>query len=136
VQFLFPYTLSLLGSYKQTVIFNCIETLFVFSFRLGQVRHLTGLSAEPSYLQKLTHVIYNYRSDVVTKIDSIQAVHLGTDYLVEVDIGLPARMPLCRAHDIGAGLQSQLETIDGVERAFVHLDFEFEHMPECEHKIV
>ncbi len=45
-------------------------------------------------------------------------------------------MPLCMAHDIGAGLQSQLETIDDVERAFVHLDFEFEHMPACEHKIL
>jgi divalent metal cation (Fe/Co/Zn/Cd) transporter len=72
----------------------------------------------------------------VTKIDSIQAVHHGTNLLVEVDLGLPASMPLCEAHDIGAELQSQLETIDDVERAFVHLDFEFEHMPACEHKDV
>jgi len=72
----------------------------------------------------------------VTKIDSIQAVHLGTNFLVEVDIGLPGSMPLAHAHDIGAELQGQLETIDDVERAFVHLDFEFEHMPACEHKIV
>jgi divalent metal cation (Fe/Co/Zn/Cd) transporter len=72
----------------------------------------------------------------MTKIDSIQAVHLGTKLLVEVDIGLPALMPLATAHDIGAGLQTQLETIDDVERAFVHLDFEFRHMPACEHKII
>ncbi len=72
----------------------------------------------------------------MTKIDSVQAVHLGTNFLVEVDIGLPGSMPLAHAHDIGAELQGQLETIDDVERAFVHLDFEFEHMPACEHKIV
>jgi divalent metal cation (Fe/Co/Zn/Cd) transporter len=70
----------------------------------------------------------------MTKIDSIQAVHLGTNLLVEVDIGLPGAMPLATAHDIGADLQTQLETIDDVERAFVHLDFEFDHMPACEHK--
>jgi divalent metal cation (Fe/Co/Zn/Cd) transporter len=72
----------------------------------------------------------------VRKIDSIQAVHLGTNLLLEVDIGLPGSMALAEAHDIGAELQAQLETIDDVERAFVHLDFEFEHMPACEHKAV
>jgi divalent metal cation (Fe/Co/Zn/Cd) transporter len=72
----------------------------------------------------------------VTKIDSIQAVHLGTNLLVEVDLGLPGTMALANAHDIGAELQCQLETIDDVERAFVHLDFEFAHMPACEHKII
>ncbi len=110
--------------------------LLFFHFFLGQVRHLTGLSAEPLVLQRLTHVIYNYRPDVVTKIDSVQAVHLGTNFFVEVDIGLPGTMPLAEAHDIGAELQEQLETIDEVERVFVHLDFEFTHMPASEHKAI
>lgn len=81
-------------------------------------------------------MIYNYRPDVVTKIDSIQAAHHGTDYFVEVDIGLPGSMPLAMAHDIGSELQTQLENIDEIERAFVHLDFEFSHMPANEHKSV
>ena len=98
------------------------------------MRHLTGLSAEPSFLQRLTHIVYNYRPDVVTKIDSIQAIHFGTNFFTEVDIGLPGSMPLAEAHDIGAQLQSQLEAMDDVERAFVHLDFEFSHMPASEHK--
>lgn len=102
--------------------------------RLAQVRHLTGLSAEPPFLQRLTHIVYNYRPDVVTKIDSIQAIHFGTNFFTEVDIGLPGSMPLAQAHDIGAQLQSQLESMDDVERAFVHLDFEFTHMPASEHK--
>jgi divalent metal cation (Fe/Co/Zn/Cd) transporter len=106
-----------------------------FSF-IAQVRHLTGLSAEPPFLQRLTHVVYNYRPDVVTKIDSVQANHFGTNYFAEVDIGLPGDMPLATAHDIGEALQSQLETIDDIERAFVHLDFEFSHMPAVEHKVV
>jgi divalent metal cation (Fe/Co/Zn/Cd) transporter len=110
-------------------------SIICFSF-LGQVRHLTGCTAKSSDLQRLTHVVYNYRPDVVTKIDSVQAIHLGTNFLVEIDIGLPDSMPLANAHDIGAELQRQLETIDDVERAFVHLDFEFQHMPACEHKVI
>lgn len=98
------------------------------------MRHLTGLSAEPPFLQRFTHIVYNYRPDVVTKIDSIQAIHFGTNFFTEVDIGLPGSMPLAEAHDIGAQLQSQLEAMDDVERAFVHLDFEFSHMPASEHK--
>ncbi|CAF0868500.1 unnamed protein product [Adineta steineri] len=99
-----------------------------------QIRNLSGLAAEPQVLQRLTHIIYNYRPDVVTKIDSVQANHFGTNYFTEVDVGLPGSMPLSKAHDIGAELQTQLETIDDIERAFVHLDFEFSHMPAVEHK--
>ncbi len=115
----------------QLLFYDCLY----FSF-IGQVRNLTGLSAEPLFLQRLTHVIYNYRPDVVTKIDSIQAVHHGTNFFTEVDIGLPADMPLATAHNIGEKLQNQLEAIDCIERAFVHLDFEFSHMPSSEHKIL
>ncbi|CAF0868481.1 unnamed protein product [Adineta steineri] len=101
-----------------------------------QVRNLTGLAAEPNVLQRFTHVIYNYRPDVVTKIDSVQASHYGTNYFIEVDVGLRGSMPLTEAHDIGGGLQTQLESIGDIERAFVHLDYEFTHMPAVEHKDV
>jgi divalent metal cation (Fe/Co/Zn/Cd) transporter len=64
----------------------------------------------------------------------VQAVHFGTNYVAYVDIGLVRSMPLAMAHDIGMDLQDQLETMDDIERAFVHLDFEFTHMPAFEHK--
>ena len=94
------------------------------------------MTAEPAFLQRVTHLVYNFRPDIVTKIDTIRAVHCGVKYLVEVDIGLPGTMPLAIAHNIGEELQNQLEKLDDVERAFVHLDFEFTHMPSAEHKIV
>lgn len=50
-----------------------------------------------------------------------------------MDIGLPGEMPLHQAHDIGNHLQQQLETIPEIERAFVHIDYEFEHAAD-EHK--
>jgi divalent metal cation (Fe/Co/Zn/Cd) transporter len=39
-------------------------------------------------------------------------------------------MPLSQAHDIGESLQEKLEQLPEVERAFVHVDFEFTHRPE------
>ena len=54
-------------------------------------------------------------------------------YLYAVDIGLPGDMPLHQAHDIGHHLQQQLESIPEIERAFVHIDYEFEHAAD-EHK--
>ena len=105
-------------------------------FSLGHVRYLTGLSADPFVLQRITHIAYNHRPDVVTKIDSVQAIHFGMNYFADVDIGLSRSMPLAIAHDIGIELQDRLETMDDIERAFVHLDFEFTHMPAYEHKRV
>ncbi|CAA6675048.1 unnamed protein product [Spirodela intermedia] len=57
-------------------------------------------------------------------------LHLGSHYFVEVDIVLPGTMPLSQAHDIGETLQEKLELLQQVERAFVHVDFEFTHRPE------
>jgi divalent metal cation (Fe/Co/Zn/Cd) transporter len=36
-------------------------------------------------------------------------------------------MPLREAHDIGEALQEKLERLPEIERAFVHLDYEFTH---------
>ncbi len=44
-------------------------------------------------------------------------------------------MPLKEAHDIGEGLQVKLEKLSPVERAFVHLDYEYEHSPEHDHEL-
>ncbi|CAF2986218.1 unnamed protein product [Rotaria sp. Silwood2] len=128
-----PTMYALAEDNRNDVASNVVALIFGL---IGQVRRLTGLTAEPSFLQRLTHVVYNYRPDVITKIDSIQATHHGTNFFVEVDIGLPGSMPLAMAHDIGEELQNQLESINDIERAFVHLDFEFSHIPASEHKIV
>lgn len=69
-------------------------------------------------------------------VDTVRAFHFGVNFLVEVDIVLPEDMTLKEAHDIGEPLQQKLESLPEVERAFVHLDYEFEHRPSDEHKQV
>ena len=69
-------------------------------------------------------------AEAVLKVDTVRAYHFGTRFLVEVDVVLPEDMPLRQTHDIGEGLQIKLEALDEVQRAFVHIDYEWEHKPE------
>ncbi|XP_062225445.1 metal tolerance protein 5-like isoform X1 [Phragmites australis] len=96
---------------------------------LENVHSLVGQSASPEYLQKLTYLCWNHHK-AVRHIDTVRAYTFGSHYFVEVDIVLPSDMPLQEAHDIGEALQEKLERLPEIERAFVHLDYEFTHRPE------
>ncbi|OWM70100.1 metal tolerance protein 11 [Punica granatum] len=99
---------------------------------LENVNSLVGKSAAPEYLQKLTYLCWNHHK-AIRHIDTVRAYTFGSHYFVEVDIVLPADMPLQEAHDIGEHLQEKLELLPEIERAFVHLDYEFSHKPEHAH---
>uniref|UniRef100_A0A5B6ZA33 Uncharacterized protein n=3 Tax=Davidia involucrata TaxID=16924 RepID=A0A5B6ZA33_DAVIN len=96
---------------------------------LENVNSLVGRSAAPEYLQKLTYLCWNHHK-AIRHIDTVRAYTFGSHYFVEVDIVLPADMPLQEAHDIGESLQEKLEMLPEIERAFVHLDYEYSHKPE------
>ncbi|KAF5203265.1 Metal tolerance protein [Thalictrum thalictroides] len=96
---------------------------------LENVNSLVGKSAAPEYLQKLTYLCWNHHK-AIRHIDTVRAYTFGSHYFVEVDIVLPSTMPLREAHDIGEALQEKLEQLPEIERAFVHLDYEFTHKPE------
>ncbi|CAM8957922.1 unnamed protein product [Rhodiola kirilowii] len=96
---------------------------------LENVNSLVGRSAAPEYLQKLTYLCWNHHK-AIKHIDTVRAYTFGSHYFVEVDIVLPADMHLQEAHDIGESLQEKLEQLPEIERAFVHLDYEYSHKPE------
>eukprot|EP00897_Mesotaenium_endlicherianum_P009157 jgi/Mesen1/826/ME000111S10966 len=96
---------------------------------LENVNSLTGETAPPDFLQKLTYLCWNHHEAVI-QIDTVRAYTFGSHYFCEVDIVLPAGMPLQNAHDIGEALQNKLERLPEIERAFVHLDYEVSHRPE------
>ncbi|XP_070580329.1 uncharacterized protein [Ptychodera flava] len=98
-----------------------------------QIKKLAGKTAPPEFLQKITWICLHH-DNRITEIDTVRAFHIGYNYIVEVDIVLPEQMTLKEAHNVGEPLQIKLEKLPGVERAFVHLDYEFEHNPNSEHK--
>lgn len=96
---------------------------------LENVNSLVGRTAAAEYLQKLTYLCWNHHK-AIRQIDTVRAYTFGSHYFVEVDIVLPSEMPLREAHDIGEALQEKLEQLPEIERAFVHLDYEYTHKPE------
>ena len=97
-----------------------------------QLKNLVGHTADRRFLSQLTWLATNYDRRIET-VDTVRAYTFGVNYLVEVHIQLPPSMALAEAHDIGEGLQQTLESMEEVERAFVHLDFETVHSPNEEH---
>ncbi|KAJ8763033.1 hypothetical protein K2173_023238 [Erythroxylum novogranatense] len=101
---------------------------------LENVWSLIGRTAPPEFLAKLTYLIWNHHEEI-EHIDTVRAYTFGSNYFVEVDIVLPEDMSLRKAHNIGETLQEKLELLPEVERAFVHIDFEFSHRPEHKSKV-
>ena len=99
-----------------------------------QVKNLVGRTAKRRFLNMLTWIAANHHKSIEA-VDTVRAYTFGVNYLVEVDIQLAPDMQLQEAHDIGESLQQKLESLDEVERAFVHLDFETLHSPTIEHKL-
>ena len=47
----------------------------------------------------------------------------------QVDIVMDADTPLHVSHDVSELLQNKLEALPHVERAFVHVDYDWHHIP-------
>lgn len=88
-----------------------------------------GRGAPPEFLAKITYLAAQH-SPQILRVDTVRAYHFGVRYLCEVDIVLPEDMLLREAHDIGEGLEKKIEALEEVERAYVHLDWEYDHKPE------
>lgn len=90
---------------------------------------LVGDSAPPQLIGQLAFVAGHHDSRII-RVDTVRAFHFGERYLCEVDVVLPENMPLKESHDIGEALQFKLEKLSMIQRAYVHLDYEWDHQPE------
>jgi hypothetical protein len=103
-------------------------------FFQGQIKRLTGYTANPRFLSQITVSIlishqtlflslyWNiqwltyHHSPLIEKIETVRAFHFGTAFLVEVHIVLPETMLVGEAHDIAEGLQQKIERLPEIER--------------------
>jgi len=114
----------------------CIALLILRSWSataLEQIQLLVGKSASPVLLKKLIYIAMHHDPKIL-KVDTCRAFHVGNGTYVELDIVLSEDVPLRQSHDIAESLQKKIERVDGVERAFVHADYEFSHKATFEHK--
>ncbi|RKP09675.1 cation efflux family-domain-containing protein [Thamnocephalis sphaerospora] len=94
-----------------------------------QIQLIVGKAADPAFLKRIIYIAFTHHEDVL-HVDTAHAYHVGNRVYVEVDIVMDPDTTLRYSHDIGESLQMKLESLPNVERAFVHVDYEFEHKPE------
>lgn len=90
---------------------------------------LVGVVASVETQQLITYVCVTH-SPAVQQIDTVRVYHSGPRLIAEVDVVMPQDATLGETHDVAEALQSKLECLPDVERAYVHVDYETTHKPE------
>ena len=86
------------------------------------ILNLTGRAASADERNILLYLTMRFAHSVL-RIQALTAYHVGDKLNVEVDIVLDESMSLRDSHDLGESLQYVIESVPGVERAFVHADY-------------
>lgn len=92
------------------------------------ILNLTGHAASKDERNILLYLTMRF-AHTIRYIQSCTAYHAGDKINVEVDIVLDEGMSLRDSHDLGESLQYVLESVPGVERAFVHSDYRSVNLP-------
>lgn len=92
------------------------------------ILNLTGLAASKDERNILLYLTMRF-AHTIKSIQGLAAYHAGDKINVEVDIVLDETMSLRDSHDLGESLQYVLESVPGVERAFVHADYRSVNIP-------
>ena len=90
---------------------------------------LIGVTADTQMQQWITYISMTHSPSIIA-IDTVRAYHSGPRIIVEVDIVMDPGQTLRTTHDVAEDLQTKLESLPNVERAYVHIDFETSHKPE------
>ncbi|KAI6187501.1 Metal tolerance protein 7 [Aphelenchoides besseyi] len=97
-----------------------------------QLVRLSGKSAEPEFINRIIKLCLDH-DPLILYIDTVYVYHFGTRFLVEIHVVMNQELTLKVTHDVSESLQNSIESLPDVERAFVHVDYEFEHKPGDEH---
>ncbi|KAI9044145.1 cation diffusion facilitator family transporter [Aspergillus affinis] len=114
----------------------CIALLILFSWASTAFENmwlLVGKSATREFLNKVVYVTLTHDSRI-EKVDTCRAYHAGQQLYVEVDIVMDPETKLRESHDVSQALQRKLEGLADVERAFVHVDYDYAHDIHEEHR--
>lgn len=93
------------------------------------IEKLAGLTAPHDFVRRLTHIVFHH-DERIQKMDTVRAYHFGERFLVEVEIVMAPETPLSESHDVGVMLQHRIETLEDVERAFVHIDYQIREIDD------
>jgi len=91
-------------------------------YRIGldNVKFLMGEAPSEELVNKIKKVALGV--DCVKGINDVRAHYVGVLLQVEVHIEVDRKLTIYRAHTIGKKVQSGVEGLEAVDRAFVHID--------------
>ncbi|OGM42237.1 cation diffusion facilitator family transporter [Aspergillus bombycis] len=115
---------------------TCIALLILYSWVSEAFENmwlLIGKGAPRAFINKCVYVTLTHDARI-QKVDTCRAYHVGQQFYVEVDIVMDKETRLQESHDVSQELQRKLEGLTGVERAFVHVDYEYLHDVHEEHR--
>ena len=109
-------------------IYICLRWIFLGK---EQAVMLIGKVASPEFFDKLKSIASSHHAEFF-EVDVIRAYHFGTKFFVEIEIVVSPHTGIILAHDSALALQKEIEKLEEVERAHVHVDYA--HRDEEEHK--
>lgn len=145
---IFPFVGQWLGWSKLDPIGGCVLSLYIIiewvSTLLENTAKLTGKRATPSEHQRVAYLLSRF-SPLIVGVQHLSLYHAGDQLVVECDImyvfcwssegvipltafhldglgSLPHQTTLTAAHNLGESVQYAIESLEGVDRAFVHVD--------------
>ncbi|GAA94205.1 uncharacterized protein L969DRAFT_86324 [Mixia osmundae IAM 14324] len=98
------------------IILEWSETLFSNLFKL------TGRRAGPAQHQRMIYLATRF-SPLIKGVQYSSVFYQGDRLVVETDVVVPPDTPLPLSHDVAEAAQYAIESLEDVERAYVHVDF-------------
>ncbi|KAK9385104.1 hypothetical protein V1515DRAFT_640734 [Lipomyces mesembrius] len=111
------------------IILSCLIVFLWGRTAYSEFQLLIGVAADAQEQQLITYISMTH-SPLISQIDTVRAYHSGVRLVVEVGIVMDPNATLQTTHDVSDDLQTKLESLPNVERAFVDVDDETTHKPE------
>ncbi|KAI6171094.1 Cation diffusion facilitator family transporter [Aphelenchoides bicaudatus] len=103
----------------------CICTFIAstwFRNAISQVPLIVGKQADREEISRILALSLNH-DDRIKYLDHVMVYHVGELALVELHIVLDEYLPLKVTHDICEQLQDKINSLEFVERSFIHVDY-------------
>ncbi|KAG0147901.1 hypothetical protein CROQUDRAFT_655472 [Cronartium quercuum f. sp. fusiforme G11] len=123
---LFPYLGQLFNLPWLDAVGGLVLSIYIITewsaTLFDNVQNLTGRRADPIQHQRVAYLVTRF-SPLIRALQHCHVYQAGDDLIVETDVILSPDTPLPTAHDLGESVQYALESLDGVARAYCHVDF-------------
>lgn len=105
------------------MIFSTCIAFSWFHNALTQVPMFTGRRAIHEHERRIQALALKH-DERIKCLDHISVYHIGEKAFVELHVVLDEEMPLKETHDICESLQNKINSLEFVERTFVHVSIQ------------